>query len=50
MKTDHYWPVSFDADATHARRMKLPGFADAYNALADIELARSRYKQMMRTR
>jgi DNA-binding XRE family transcriptional regulator len=35
MTTEHYKPVPFDVEATHARWMKRPGFAAAYNALAD---------------
>jgi DNA-binding XRE family transcriptional regulator len=35
MKTDRYDPVPFDVDATHARWMKRPGYAAAYDALAD---------------
>ncbi len=47
MKPERYNPVPFDIDATHARWMKHPGFAAAYDALADeyaalAELLRAR--------
>lgn len=35
MKADHYEPVPFDVDASHARWMKRPGYAAAYAALED---------------
>ncbi|MEW9572243.1 hypothetical protein ABQJ54_10800 [Rhodanobacter sp. Si-c] len=35
MKTDRYNPVPFDVGATHKRWMKRPGYAAAYEALAD---------------
>ena len=35
MTTERYKPVPFDVDATHARWMKRPGYAAAYDALAD---------------
>ena len=35
MTTERYKPVPFDVEATRARWMKRPGFAAAYNALAD---------------
>lgn len=35
MTRDHYEPVPFDVEAAHRRWMKRPGFAEAYDALAD---------------
>lgn len=35
MKTDRYNPVPLDIEASHARWMKRPGYAAAYDALAD---------------
>lgn len=35
MKPERYNPVPFDVDVTRKRWMKLPGFAEAYNAMAD---------------
>ncbi len=35
MKPDRYNPVPFDVEATKRRWMKRPGFAKAYDALAD---------------
>lgn len=35
MTREHYNPVPLDVDATHARWAKRPGFAAAYDALAD---------------
>ena len=35
MTSERYNLVSLDVDATHARWMKRPGFAKAYDALAD---------------
>jgi len=32
---DRYNPVPFDPDASRARWMKQPGFAEAYDAMAD---------------
>lgn len=35
MKADRYDPIPFDVEATHQRWMKRPGYAAAYDALAD---------------
>lgn len=35
MTRERYNPVPFDVEVTHKRWMKRPGFAEAYNALAD---------------
>ena len=35
MKPERYNPVPFDIEASHKRWMKRPGFAAAYDALAD---------------
>lgn len=35
MTRDRYNPVPFDVDAAHARWMKRPGYAEAFEALAD---------------
>ncbi len=35
MTTERYNPVPFDVEASHRRWMKRPGFAAAYDALAD---------------
>lgn len=35
MSRERYKPVPLDVDASHRRWMKRPGYADAYNALAD---------------
>lgn len=35
MKPERYNPVPFDVEASHRRWMKRPGFAAAYDALAD---------------
>ncbi len=47
MTTERYKPVPFDVEASHKRWMKRPGFAAAYEALADeyaalAELLRAR--------
>lgn len=41
MTTERYKPIPFDVDATHARWMKRPGYAAAYDALADEFVALS---------
>ncbi len=35
MKPEHYEPIPFDIEATHARWLKHPGYAQTYAALAD---------------
>jgi DNA-binding XRE family transcriptional regulator len=35
MSTERYKPVPLDVDATRARWMKRPGFADVYDAMED---------------
>ncbi|MGH8041290.1 MAG: helix-turn-helix transcriptional regulator [Rudaea sp.] len=35
MTREHYKPVPFDVEASHKRWMKRPGYAAAYEALAD---------------
>lgn len=35
MKPERYNPVPFDVEASHKRWMKRPGYAEAYDALAD---------------
>lgn len=52
MTREHYKPVPFDVDATHARWSKRPGYAAAYDALADefaalAELVRARQHAAM---
>jgi len=52
MTRERYNPVPFDVEATHKRWMKCPGFAAAYEALADefatlSELLRARQQAGM---
>lgn len=52
MKPERYSPVPFDIEASHKRWMKRPGFAAAYDALADEyaalgELLRARQRAGM---
>ena len=52
MTSERYNPVPFDVEATHKRWMKRPGFATAYEALADefatlSELLRARQQAGM---
>jgi DNA-binding XRE family transcriptional regulator len=52
MTRERYNPVPFDVEATHARWMKRPGYAAAYDALADefaalSELVRARQQAAM---